>query len=287
LAIAAGPEGKDVEQWRKALLEKRAAKERQLRESPTSFLAGIDHIRYKVGDTVVVHTSEEGLSFSKAQGPGARLEFLPAGDGWKWKSVGAPASAVWRGKTVEPGALEVGMVFDFDRFKLQIWAVKGKLGAGVFDREREAFKALEGLVFYPPDQSYVLKARFERFSEVKKVKMLEAGSGTRDFYRYAAIHFTLDGEPQTLTAYKGTLDSKMLFIPFRDKTSGKTTYGAGRALNADEPEGDTLTLDLNEAVNFPCAYAPSFHCPLPPRENWLKVAIAAGEKAYPLPDADK
>jgi len=285
--IAGGPEGKEVEKWRQARLESRAAKEKRIIDSPTSLLTGIDHIRYKVGDTVVVHTSEEGISFSETKGPDARLEFVPAGDGWEWKSIGEGVSAVWRGKAAEPGALQAGTVIDLGRFKLQIWGSKGNLQAGVFDREREAFKAFKGLVFYPPDESYVVEARFERFPEPKKVKVLTKGSGDRDFYRYAAIHFTLDGKPQTLIAHKGKLDSKTLLVLFRDKTSGKTTYGAGRAMNFDEPEGDTLTLDLNQAGNLPCAYAPGFHCPLAPRENWLKVAVAVGEKTYPLPDKDK
>ena len=64
LAIAGGPEGKDIEQWRQALLEERAAKEQRLRDSPTSLLTGIDHIRHKVGDTVIVHSSDEGITFS-------------------------------------------------------------------------------------------------------------------------------------------------------------------------------------------------------------------------------
>jgi hypothetical protein len=291
LTVAAGADGaasaKGGEEWRKALLEERAAKEKRLIESPTSLLTGIDHIRYKVGDTIVVHVSEEGISFSATKGPNARLALLPVGDGWEWKGLGEGVSAEWRGKAAEPGALQPGTVIDLGRFKLQIWGSRGNLQAGVFDREREAFKAFKGLVFYPPDESYVVEARFERFPEPKKVKIVTKGSGTRDFYRYAAIHFTLDGKPQTLTAHKGTLDSKMLLVLFRDETSGKTTYGAGRILNFDEPEGDTLTLDLNQAANVPCAYAPAFHCPLAPRENWLKVAVAAGEKTYPLPDKDK
>jgi hypothetical protein len=39
-------------------------------------------------------------------------------------------------------------------------------------------------------------------------------------------------------------------------------------------------IDLNYAYNPYCAYNPNYSCPLPPRENWLKVPIRAGEKDF-------
>ena len=39
-----------------------------------------------------------------------------------------------------------------------------------------------------------------------------------------------------------------------------------------------MTLDLNRAVNLPCAYTDFATCPLPPAENRLPVAVEAGER---------
>ena len=39
-------------------------------------------------------------------------------------------------------------------------------------------------------------------------------------------------------------------------------------------------LDFNEAYNPTCAYSDRYECPLPPMENWLDVAVEAGEKRY-------
>ena len=39
-----------------------------------------------------------------------------------------------------------------------------------------------------------------------------------------------------------------------------------------------ITLDFNFAFNPPCAFTPFALCPLPPPENWLSFAVAAGEK---------
>jgi hypothetical protein len=41
-----------------------------------------------------------------------------------------------------------------------------------------------------------------------------------------------------------------------------------------------VDLDFNKAYNPPCAYTAFATCPLPPRQNWLPVAIEAGEKSY-------
>ncbi|MBT8206662.1 MAG: DUF1684 domain-containing protein, partial [Acidimicrobiia bacterium] len=67
------------------------------------------------------------------------------------------------------------------------------------------------------------------------------------------------------------------FVPFRDATSGKESYGAGRYLDVHPNEDGTVTLDFNYAYNPYCAYDEAFSCPLPPIENWLEVPIAAGE----------
>jgi len=63
-------------------------------------------------------------------------------------------------------------------------------------------------------------------------------------------------------------------------TNNKTTYGAGRFLYADLPKDGKVVLDFNQAVNPPCAFTPFATCPLPPRQNRLKVAIEAGELNY-------
>ena len=75
-----------------------------------------------------------------------------------------------------------------------------------------------------------------------------------------------------------------LFIPFRDATSGTTTYGGGRYLwdsvkGADlGASGDALVLDFNYAYHPSCVYDPLWSCPLAPRENWLAIPIEAGER---------
>jgi uncharacterized protein (DUF1684 family) len=74
-----------------------------------------------------------------------------------------------------------------------------------------------------------------------------------------------------------------LFLPFRDATSGRQTYGGGRYLldgvkGADlGTEEGRLVLDFNFAYH-PSCYSPAWICPLAPAENRLPVAVQAGER---------
>jgi uncharacterized protein (DUF1684 family) len=83
-----------------------------------------------------------------------------------------------------------------------------------------------------------------------------------------------------------------LFLPFRDGTSGRETYGGGRYLTDTVKgtfgrglvfRGEAATLDFNYAYNPSCAYASGTFCPLAPVENMLPGPVRAGELSYPFP----
>ncbi len=77
-----------------------------------------------------------------------------------------------------------------------------------------------------------------------------------------------------------------LFLPFRDATNGRETYGGGRYLldtakGADlggDREAGTITIDFNFAYQPSCAFDPRWSCPLSPPENRLDLGIRAGER---------
>lgn len=67
----------------------------------------------------------------------------------------------------------------------------------------------------------------------------------------------------------------------RDKTSGPTTYGAGRVIElqfADETNTQIDWIDFNYAVALPCAFTNFVTCPVAPLENYLDFEVLAGEK---------
>jgi uncharacterized protein (DUF1684 family) len=104
--------------------------------------------------------------------------------------------------------------------------------------------------------------------------------GTTDhLQRAGTVRFSVDGTDATLLAFH---QGDELFIPFRDATSG-TTRTARAAMSKRRQLGKgRYLLDFNRAYNPYCAYNDDWRCPLPPAENWLKVADPRRREALPL-----
>ena len=136
--------------------------------------------------------------------------------------------------------------------------------------ERPSFA---GLRYFPEDPNLRFLVPLARVTEEQLE--FETSSGEKKILkRIGKLGFSIEGQPVQLTLYQAASGS--YFLPFRDATSGKETYGAGRYL---EVEGDgKIDLNFNYAYNPYCAYGSGYSCPLPPMENWLKVPIVAGEK---------
>lgn len=75
-----------------------------------------------------------------------------------------------------------------------------------------------------------------------------------------------------------------LLIFFRDKTSGRGSYPAGRFIELLPMGGGQYRLDFNRARNPFCAYNTVFPCPAPWPGNSIPTGIAAGEE-YPSREA--
>jgi uncharacterized protein len=129
-------------------------------------------------------------------------------------------------------------------------------------------------------------------SEVNPERLEIAGShGTFGATRVAVARFELYGVPCSLDLFWLDGYAGGIFLPFRDATSGSTSYGAGRYLldtvkGADlGQERAGLVLDFNFAYDPSCAYDPRWACPLAPPGNRLEVAVEAGERLPDRPDA--
>ena len=140
-------------------------------------------------------------------------------------------------------------------------------------------RTFKGLAYFAEDPLLVIRAKVDRAVQPGEVRMATTTGEEQVYRRFGAVHFQVDGVDAQLTLY-ASAGSHELFLPFRDTTSGKETYGAGRYLDL-HPHGDEVVVDFNYAYSPSCAYNPDWSCPLPPAENWLKVPIRAGEKAFP------
>lgn len=154
-------------------------------------------------------------------------------------------------------------------------------------------KRFPGLSYYPPSLEYRIEARVVPFTQQDVIQMGTTTGDIRPMLRYAELRFRNGDRDLRLVGYldphyrehhHGHDHGVELFIPFRDATSGKETYGAGRYMEAQVEEaedgGEVATLDFNLAYSPYCVYNEAYSCPLPPAENTLAVAIPAGEKTY-------
>jgi uncharacterized protein (DUF1684 family) len=151
---------------------------------------------------------------------------------------------------------------------------------------KKDLRKFKGLDFFEFDSSYVVTATLKRTPNAKSFKMKTTTSRLPEYVKYGELGFVLKGETFKLNIYQnlGLLDDPKyedyLFLPFLDETNGETTYGGGRYIETKIPEGDVLMIDFNKAFNPYCAYNEKYSCPIVPRENYLKIAITAGIKAY-------
>ncbi|HSP62317.1 MAG TPA: DUF1684 domain-containing protein [Pyrinomonadaceae bacterium] len=161
---------------------------------------------------------------------------------------------------------------------LQIIKRSDKLGVRVKDKDNPARSNFAGIESYPVDLKWRVEARFEAYNPPKKmpiVNILNMESGEES---PGAVAFEVEGQAYRLDAIKEKGEPK-LFMIFADSTSGKETYPAGRYLYVDPPDSTgRMIIDFNKAYSPPCAFTKYATCPLPPRQNRLPFAIAAGEK---------
>ncbi|MCX6351710.1 MAG: DUF1684 domain-containing protein [Bacteroidetes bacterium] len=140
------------------------------------------------------------------------------------------------------------------------------------------------LSYFYPDSNYRVLATIEKLP-CDSIKMLAGKDDVRTFIRLIKLKFSLQNKPIELTAYISAKQFKAgetteLFVPFKDPTNNKETYGGGRYLDVKYQGEKTIWLDLNKAYNPYCNYSENFSCPIPPEENHLKLRIEAGEKLF-------
>jgi uncharacterized protein len=140
-----------------------------------------------------------------------------------------------------------------------------------------------GLPFAPYDPAL----RFEVVLEdapPRRIKLPTAADGVVPLDRIGRVALGTIGTVDVwwLGGYGGGV-----FLPLRDGSAGRTTYGGGRYLldtvkGADlGGTGERLVVDLNLAYHPSCTYDPRWSCPLAPEGNRVAAEVHAGEQ---LPD---
>jgi uncharacterized protein len=171
-----------------------------------------------------------------------------------------------RSKVLESGSLQ--------------WLVikrNDKIGVRLRDLETEKLKEFKGIERFEPTLDWKFDAELI-VKPGKKIDVVNVLGQTYSLPVIGTLTFSYAGKWYALDAID---EDGEFFIIFGDATNGKQTYGSGRYLYADPPNGDNIViLDFNKATNPPCAFTEFATCLLPPSQNILPFDVNAGEKAY-------
>ena len=139
-----------------------------------------------------------------------------------------------------------------------------------------------GLPVAPYDSTLRYEVELDRETEPERLEVTTGTDGVVVFDRIGVLRLPNLGDLDAwwLSSYGGGL-----FVPMKDATAGRKTYGGGRYLldtakGADlggDVRAGRLVVDLNFAYNPSCAYDPAWACPLAPPGNTLDAPVRGGE----------
>ena len=274
-----------LESWRQSIIKSRQEKDETFKNSPTSPMAGVKRLEVKPGQVTFEIKNMRDVFLSSEKVQGAQFSLMNHEGKWTWNSIHAAVACRGDEKPLKPGSqLPDYAAFHMGDFTLAAYPSTQGLILLVFDSERPELKNFSHLRYFQPDPSFAPEARLEIYPRFTRVTMLTSRNLEKTFYRYARVLFEIKGHPLALTAFKISLGgpgSDILFIPFKDSTNSKETYGGGRFLEIPDPKAETFVLDFNRCFNPLCNYSPAYNCPLPPMENILDVPVRVGEQTYP------
>lgn len=152
-----------------------------------------------------------------------------------------------------------------------------RFGVRLKDKNSRFRRNFTGRKWFPVKEEYRVTARFEPHAQPRQIAIPNVLGQSETMASPGRVVFRWKGQEVSLEPVSS---GERLWFIFRDRTSGKETYPAGRFLYSGAPRDGKVELDFNQAYNPPCAFTPYATCPLPPRQNWLPVRIEAGELTY-------
>ena len=180
-------------------------------------------------------------------------------------------AVVFRDGTTQASVIALGS------FRWSVIKRNDKMGVRLRNLASPALKTFKGINRFAVKEQWRVQAHLETGMQ-NNILITNVVGQTNAEISPGKLVFTIGGVIYKLAAL---IEEGKLFIIFGDATSGKGTYPAGRFLYAEMPDlnGNTV-LDFNKAYNPPCAFSEFATCPLPPKQNILRLAITAGEKDY-------
>ncbi|HAW20988.1 MAG TPA: hypothetical protein DCX14_12470 [Flavobacteriales bacterium] len=154
--------------------------------------------------------------------------------------------------------------------------------------QKEDRKTFQDLPYFEVDEKWKVMATFHEHQTQEVIEIPTSAGYSKTFKAHGYFEVQLNGNNYAITAFKRLYkegqkapEHETLFLPFKDMTTGESTYGGGRYLDLEVPkDGAQAVVDFNLCYSPYCAYGNGFACPIPPAANFIKTEVEAGEKAY-------
>jgi len=175
-----------------------------------------------------------------------------------------------------------------ENYQQKIKSFRSKEEASFRDKKttllsEEFFPRFTGLNYFPIDKQFRVLGTLTKLSEQKKTDLEMTGGGYYGFVHYGRVNFVFQGQEVELQVFEFPSQepkATAIFLPFRDATTGKETYGGGRFMIVNIPQDNKIVVDFNHAINPICVYDPDHACPVPPLTNRITSRVTAGAKMY-------
>jgi len=139
------------------------------------------------------------------------------------------------------------------------------------------------LHYFEPAAEWVFESQLEVYPEQEAITILDTKGRQREGHIYGHLSFTKDGTTHRVRVYRMVAKDEVYYaVWFTDQTTGESTYDVGRYLGFElsEDPDHVYTLDFNAAFNPYCAYSPAYGCAIPREDDFIDLAIEAGEKKW-------
>lgn len=139
------------------------------------------------------------------------------------------------------------------------------------------------LHYFAPDATWVFQSKLTVYGDPEPVTIVDTKGRERKGRVHGFLSFFKDGKMHMVRVYR--MESKngtYHGLWFSDRTTGESTYDVGRYLDFEllEDMAHVYTIDFNAAYNPYCAYSPAYGCAIPRKEDFIDLAITAGEKKW-------
>lgn len=142
----------------------------------------------------------------------------------------------------------------------------------------------ENLKYFDVDPGFVFKSKLIEYDKKDTITVYGTKGEPRKAVKFGYIEFNYKNTGYKMNVYKGTSRTGAVYYSlwFTDRTTNDETYGVGRYLDFEKNENPdyVYTIDFNLAYNPYCAYSPNYSCAIPTKDDYVDLAIRAGEKKF-------